>query len=273
MQNRNHSWSVRITAAAAVAVAVTAGILLALRPVARAAGGAEGDRAESAPRRVKVLFLGDNGHHRPLERCRQIVSELGRRGVDLTYTDRIADLTAEKLNRYDCLLLFANIEQIAPEQEKALLDYVAGGKGLVALHCSSFMFQNSEAFIALVGGQFQRHGTGEFSADIVQAEHPITKGFQNFTTPWDETYVHTKHNPADRTVLMERVDAQGREPYTWVRTHGKGRVFYTSIGHMPETFMTPSLVGHMLAGVQYALGDLKADATPNPPSAGSVSAR
>ena len=62
-------------------------------------------------------------------------------------------------------------------------------------------------------------------------------------------------------------------PVSWIRTYGKGRVFYTSIGHMPETFMTPSLVGHMLAGVQYALGDLKADATPNPPGAGSVSAR
>ena len=49
-------------------------------------------------------------------------------------------------------------------------------------------------------------------------------------------------------------------------------MFYTSIGHMPETFMTPALVGHMLAGVQYALGDLTADATPNPPGAGSVSA-
>ena len=62
-------------------------------------------------------------------------------------------------------------------------------------------------------------------------------------------------------------------PVSWIRTYGKGRVFYTSIGHMPETFMTPALVGHMLAGVQYALGDLEADATPNPPGAGSVSSR
>jgi type 1 glutamine amidotransferase len=55
---------------------------------------------------------------------------------------------------------------------------------------------------------------------------------------------------------------------SWIRRYQKGRVFYTSIGHMPETFATPSLVGHMLAGVQYVLGDLDADAAPNPGAAG-----
>ncbi len=51
---------------------------------------------------------------------------------------------------------------------------------------------------------------------------------------------------------------------TWIRTYGKGRVFYNSLGHMPETFMTPEIVGHFLAGLQFMLGDLDADTTPNP---------
>ena len=53
------------------------------------------------------------------------------------------------------------------------------------------------------------------------------------------------------------------------RTYGKGRVFYNSLGHMPETFMTPEIVGHFLAGLQFLLGDLAADTTPNPASRGS----
>ena len=53
-------------------------------------------------------------------------------------------------------------------------------------------------------------------------------------------------------------------PVSWIRKYGKGRVFYCSLGHMPETFMTPELVGHFLAGVQFMLGDLDADTTPNP---------
>jgi len=60
-------------------------------------------------------------------------------------------------------------------------------------------------------------------------------------------------------------------PVSWIRTYGKGRVFYSSIGHQPETFETPELVGHFFAGVQYVLGDLDADATPNPATPASVS--
>ena len=96
-----------------------------------------------------------------------------------------------------------------------------------------------EPYIALVGAQFQRHGTGEFTTTFVNTTHPVMAGLQPFQV-WDETYVHTKHNPADRTVLMERVDAAGREPWTWVRTHGKGRVFYTAYGHDERVWNNPN---------------------------------
>ena len=56
-------------------------------------------------------------------------------------------------------------------------------------------------------------------------------------------------------------------PVAWIRDYGKGRVYYNSMGHMNETFMTPRLTAHFLASIQYVLGDLPADATPNPPSA------
>jgi type 1 glutamine amidotransferase len=55
----------------------------------------------------------------------------------------------------------------------------------------------------------------------------VLDGIQPFQV-WDETHVHTKINP-DKTVLMERVDDSGREPWTWVREQGKGRVFYTGV--------------------------------------------
>jgi type 1 glutamine amidotransferase len=56
-------------------------------------------------------------------------------------------------------------------------------------------------------------------------------------------------------------------PVAWIRNYGKGRVFYNSMGHMPATFSTPETVGHFLSGIQFILGDLDADTTPNPPSA------
>ena len=139
-------------------------------------------------------------------------------------------------------MIYANHTKIAPEQEKALLDFVAGGKAFLPIHSASFCFQNSEPYIALVGAQFQKHGTGEFTAEITQANHPVMAGMKPFQV-WDETYVHTKNNP-DKTVLMERVDAAGREPWTWVRTHGKGRVFYTAYGHDERVWNNPNF--HLL---------------------------
>ena len=73
-------------------------------------------------------------------------------------------------------MIYANHTTITPEQEKALLDFVAGGKAFLPIHAASFCFQNSPAYIALVGAQFQKHGTGEFTAEIVKPEHPVMAG-------------------------------------------------------------------------------------------------
>ena len=50
---------------------------------------------------------------------------------------------------------------------------------------------------------------------------------------------------------------------SWIKRVGKGRVFYTALGHTPTLFATPALAEHVLAGIQFALGDLEADATPS----------
>ena len=50
---------------------------------------------------------------------------------------------------------------------------------------------------------------------------------------------------------------------SWIRRHGQGRVFYSSLGHNPELFWNPQILQHFLGGIQFALGDLEADATPS----------
>ncbi len=195
-------------------------------------------QSAAPPRRISVLFLGHNSTHHDSARYAPMLRDaLAPDGIDVVYTADPNDLNAATLAKYDALLIYANHTTITPEQERALLDFVAGGKGFLPIHSASFCFQNSPAYIALVGAQFQRHGTGEFTADIVKPDHPVMAGITPFRV-WDETYVHTKHNP-DRTVLMERVDASGREPWTWVRTHGKGPVFYTASGHDERVWSHP----------------------------------
>ena len=213
-------------------------------------------------RRVEILFLGDNGHHKPVERLPLLIQGLGSKGINFTYTDRLEDLNAETLNKYDGLMIYANHDSIGPTQEKALLNYVASGKGLIPVHCASYCFRNSDAYVKLVGGQFWRHKMDTIQAIIVQPNHPAMVGVQAFSS-YDETYLHEKLQ-ADNQVLMQRnikteqeTDKPGQktEPYTWVRTHGKGRVFYTAYGHNEQTFENPEFHTLLEKGILWAVGD------------------
>ena len=200
---------------------------------------------------IKVLFLGDQGHHRPADRAAQITPALASRGIAVTYTEKLTDLNPETLARYDALLIYANTTEISRDQENALLNYVENGGGFVPVHCASYCFLNSPRYIALVGAQFLRHGTGEFETKIVDPDHPIMRGFSPFKT-WDETYVHTKHNPANRHLLQTRGEGNAEEPWTWVRTEGKGRVFYTAYGHDARTWQEPGFHDLLERGIRWA---------------------
>ncbi|NDH05862.1 glycosyl hydrolase, partial [bacterium] len=201
--------------------------------------------------KIKLLFLGDNGHHKPNDRFRQIQPVLAAKGIDITYTDKVDALNPKVLNSYQGLVIFANLTVLSPDQEKALLDYVEQGNALIPLHCASYCFLNSQKYIDLVGAQFSKHGTGTFRVDNVLPDHPIMKGYKSFES-WDETYVHTKHNPKNRTVLEERKDASGSEPWTWVRTQGKGKIFYTAWGHDARTWSNPGFQNLLERGIRWA---------------------
>ena len=208
----------------------------------------------TAAERLSLLFLGDQGHHQPRPRFDQLAPVLKERGIDLVYTEAMSDLNPTTLGKYAGLVLYANIDRIEPDQEKALLDYVAGGKGFIPLHCASYCFRNSKACVELMGAQFQRHGTGVFRVSPAIKDHPITKGYDGFES-WDETYVHHLHNEKDRTILEFRIDGNEKEPWTWVRTHGQGRVFYTAWGHDDRTWSNPGFHNLVERGIRWAVGD------------------
>lgn len=199
---------------------------------------------------TRVLLLGDNGHHKPADFYKAVEPALRKANIEVNYTEALSDLNPSKLAGYDCLMIFANWTRIEPDQEKALLDFVSAGGGFVPVHCASYCFLNSPKYIELVGGQFLRHSTGVFKETYVKADHPILKGLSEIES-WDETYVHTKHNQ-NRIVLSERRDKEGNEPYTWVREHGKGRVFYTAWGHDTRTWSNAGFLALLENGVKWA---------------------
>jgi uncharacterized protein len=211
------------------------------------------------PKPIKVLFLGDQGHHVPGQRFAQLQPVFQSRGIELTYTEDMSELNKASLSKYQALMVYANIDEISQDQAKALLDFVASGGGFVPVHCASYCFRNNDEIVALIGGQFQSHQTGTFRTENVLPNHPIMKGYGGFES-WDETYVHHKHNEKNREVLEVRVEKDQREPWTWVRTHGKGRVFYTAWGHDHRTWRNPGFHNLLERGVRWAIGQDPASA-------------
>ena len=199
---------------------------------------------------LRVLFLGDRAGHRPAERFAILQPVFAKKKIEVTYTESMQDINPTNLAGYDCLMIYANVTRITPEQETALMDFVAAGGGLAPIHSASYCFLNSSNYIALVGGQFSKHGTGTFKETIINTTHPVMKGLTAIES-WDETYVHTKHN-TNRIVLSERRDDTGAEPYTWVRDHGKGRVFYTAWGHDQKTWNNADFQALLENGTRWA---------------------
>ena len=159
------------------------------------------------------------------------------------------------------------------ELEKSLLDFVAGGKGLVAIHGAPTMMNRSPEFTAMVGGAFDYHPPNQpVTVRTVDDEHPLAAAFKG-KGPFihrDEPYcfngAYEKLN--FRPLLSMDVDNLN-DPnghvkdivryVAWIKPHGKGRVFYCSPSHFPESYESPTLLRFILDGTQYAAGDLKCD--------------
>ena len=204
---------------------------------------------------VKALFLGHSQkQHNSRKNHHLLFPEFLRRGIEMTYSENVNVLNAENLSNFDVLILYANHAKITKQQEKDLISFVEQGKGFVPLHCASACFGHSDKFISLVGGRFWKHGKEWFSCEHADGKekHEVLKNVPEFET-LDETYMHKDLNP-DRTDLQYRVENGHKEPWTWVRTQGKGRVFYTAYGHDGPVWEDPNFHKLVANGVIWASG-------------------
>jgi type 1 glutamine amidotransferase len=171
------------------------------------------------------------------------------------------------------------------EGKKALLDTVAAGKGFVGCHCASDTFHTAgyprtrwenqerdklDPYIAMVGGEFSKHGSQQKAwMRVVDPEFPGFQGLKDFDRM--EEWYSLKNFAPDLHVLLVQ-DTKGMKdfdyerpnfPATWARMHEKGRVFYTSMGHREDIWESDVFHQVLLAGLSWALGNVKADLKPN----------
>jgi type 1 glutamine amidotransferase len=231
-------------------------------------------RAEESGRPLRVLFvLGSPPVHDIVKLppiLERVLSQVGGFAVtrleppagkpaDGAHIARLAELSRRDT---DVVMFYTMGMSLGPEQERALQAFVEDGGGLVAIHGASGSFGNSAVWTRLIGGKFAGHAPGLFAlpVEIVDPHHPIMAGIAPFTIT-DEEYTHTFPEGVERHVLArfrERPanskDPHGNRDILWTREVGKGRVFYSALGHDEKCWNDPNWQKIMVQAILWTAG-------------------
>jgi len=215
---------------------------------------ATGGRAEGGEK-IRLLFVRGGGIHDWKGLSPILVEALDKTGdFDVTLTENLDDLKAERIKNYNVVLFYCTgLKFTDPEQEKGLCDFVRNGGGYAGIHCASDSFKRSDAYWELVGGRFAGHGGGKYTVYICDREHPITKGLEDFEIH-DETYRHNYHRNACIRCLVRMDRGKERQCMGWIQHYGKGRVFYTGLGHGKSAWTNPHFQRFVVRGLYWAAG-------------------
>lgn len=198
---------------------------------------------------TKALFLyGGWPGHRPYEVADWAVALMEEK-VGLTVDATTDPFRLEgDLTVYDVIVLgwtqALTTEDMTDNQERSLMDAVAGGTGVAGWHGMAASFRASLPYHFITGGAFIEHPGGEgnpvpYDVTIVDRDHPVTVGVSDFSVASEQYYMHVDPNVhvlAETVFSGEHLDwVEGaRMPVAYVKTFGKGRVFYETVGHSPE---------------------------------------
>lgn len=166
----------------------------------------------------------------------------------------------------------------AAELESNLLSFVRKGGGIAVLHCGIVMQNNSPAFSEMIGGSFDYHPPQQkIEVKISEKDHPLTQAFQgksfiHIDEPYffNNAYLKKDFRPLLYMEISKiqkmRHETEDKISYvSWIKSYGKGRVFYVSPSHNALSFEDPRMLKYYLNGIQYVLGDLKCDDSPLSP--------
>ena len=218
-------------------------------------------RGDSPLKGKKVLFVwgGWNGHEP--QQCRDIfVPWMESEGATVKVSDTLDAYLDMDKDKLDLIIQIWTMGKIEGEQEKALLDAVSGGVGIAGWHGGlGDSFRNNVAYQFMVGGQWVAHPGGviDYRVNIVDHEDPVTKGLSDFDMHSEQYFMHVDPNVkvlATTTFSDKHADWIGDNvvPVVWKKAYGKGRVFYSSLGHVAADFDVPEALEIQKRGIRWA---------------------
>lgn len=227
-----------------------------------------------APKRLLVVSVTKGFRHDSIPVAEETLGLIGMRSRTYTtdYARTDADIaqkmSPQGLKNYDAVF-FANTTGDLPLPDRdAFVQWVRDGHALLGAHAASDTFHGFPAYVSLLGGEFRGHGPQvEVNVRVEDRSHPATRHLGTGFKVFDEIYLFKNFDRA-RVHGLLTMDTHPNEgtpgdyPVAWCRQEGRGRVFYTSLGHRQEVWRSPWFQQHLLGGLRWAMGLEKGDAKP-----------
>ncbi len=256
---------------------------------------AAGIMAQTAPPRKRVLVIGEEKgyRHEAVTHAMVTIERLGRETgawdtVIRTDTEALTktklEYNAKNLNDFDAVLFYTGGTLEMDDQKKAdFMSFVHDeGKGFIGIHSAAITFTQWPAYGDMIGGYYDEHPWNTFDAPILveDAAFPGMQSWKPAFTLTDEIYQIKPFSRSDRRVLMRldpsKLDLKNPRVHrtdndfavAWAKMYGKGRVFYTTLGHVEANWDKPEMQAMIVGAIKWALGLVDADITPRAAPAG-----
>jgi hypothetical protein len=251
-------------------------------------------KAEDSPKKI-LFFSKSSGYQHDMisyakgqpSEAEKILAELGKKNnLEFTFTKDGSVFTPENIAKYDAFCFYTTGDlttlggdknpPMSPEGKAAFLQAIRDGKGFVGIHSATDTFHSTPAgvdpYIQMIGGEFITHGSQQKAHQIV-----VDKNFPGMSEvpddfgPAEEWYSLKNLSPNLHVLLVQDTSSMGNKPpydrpnypSTFAQQYGKGRSFYTSMGHRADIWTNPVFQQVLVGGLKWAAGDVQADVTPN----------
>lgn len=224
-----------------------------------------------AARRVVVVTHTTGFRHGSIPVAEQTLEALGRTsGAFSVQFCRTADevrtqLSTAGLAAFDAVVFANTTGHLGVPDLPAFLDWIAAGHGFAGMHSAADTYHDAPAYLDMLGNEFLTHGAEAAVDAIVESgSHPASAPLGARFAIFDEIYKFTRQNRGAVTMLLslDRHPADGLPeegqpadlPLAWAKSHGRGRVFYTALGHRDDVWRDARYQQHVLGGLLWTLG-------------------
>ena len=170
--------------------------------------------------------------------------------------------TKDNLKKYAAIIFLNTTGNVlGTEEEKAFKEFIKKGGGFVGIHSATDTEYGWEWYGKFIGAYFLHHPEiQQAKLQIVNPAHPATKGLPSEWIRTDEWYNFKNLNKENNVLIrIDETSYKGGKngadhPVSWANEREGGRIFYTALGHTPETYKEPLFLAHLKGGILYAIG-------------------